>query len=326
MEPNTPAMSAVTQGGVTINVATTFFPTARLPGAENIGPDTILFTRDGVFFYVHKDVLRSRSSNYFGNILPTSDPQSSSSSQESNRYTHLPGDQVHREGQLGSSDGGRAGPKPLLTINVREHSVVINVILHVIYDMSCRRFGPDLSAIAEALDALDRYGIQSPPETSTIWSLVLEHARTQPIRAYALAASRSLESMAVAISPYTLAVQLNTVTEADALTMGPLYLRRMFFLHIGRREALKRVIESPPAGHRLTARCSAEDQAVVVRSWELAVTDAVLRPMQHNLSADELRSILGTTVQGRACAECIGSIRARISEAVQAWQAIKTTI
>jgi len=296
--------------GVIIEIASNFFPSARLPGAGDEKPDMIVFTADSVFFYCHRKILTSRSSNSFAHLLSSSNSSSAQSSTQ----------------QSPSVPGLPHGMTPLLTITVAESSSVFNVILHIIYDMPVERFGPDLTTIVAALGALRSYGIACPSKHSNVWSLVLYYARTEPIRAFSVAAFHSMESLCVQISALTLPVPLNMVSEADALTMGPLYLRRLFFLHLGRKEALKRVIDPPPATHSPTPVCSAGNQATTADAWKFTVTEALLRPMPQALRAEELRQILGAAAQGRTCQSCANNIRDRVTEAVQTWEAIKTTI
>lgn len=214
---------------------------------------------------------------------------------------------------------------------------------------SARRFAPSLGVIDGALLALEKYGIPAPDETADVWSQLLRHAAAHPIRAYAIAAGHAKEAVCVKISTYTLGASLTEVSEADALTMvrppfllllcspgdikpsvlddqGPLYLRRLFFLHVGRAQACKRVIDKPPRAHQPMPSCPPVDALKVLRAWDLAVANIIVRPSLQDISPRELRDEFGPVVRGRTCPECVESVRARVDEAVADWQAIKMTI
>jgi len=55
---------------------------------------------------------------------------------------------------------------------------------------------------------------------------------------------------------------------ADAI--GPIYLKRLFFLHFGRSDALRRVLLPPPNLHTPTTSCDFSDQKKLTRAWALA--------------------------------------------------------
>ena len=52
--------------------------------------------------------------------------------------------------------------------------------------------------------------------------------------------------------------------------MGPVYLKRLFFLHFGRIDALKRVLLPPPHPHPPTQHCDFTEQKHLTRAWALA--------------------------------------------------------
>ncbi|KAG9032321.1 hypothetical protein FRB95_001574 [Tulasnella sp. JGI-2019a] len=294
-------------GFVEIDVSTTFFPAAVLPGSNGMRPDMIIFTSDAVFFYCHKVVLKVLSPDGLGRMIPEGIFNPSQEMVSHSAYTPPPQQQ-------------------LVTVHIAESSTVINVILHIIYNMSCLRFAPSIKIISEALTALDKYGIAIPPPNSDIWELVLRHAPGHPIQAYAIAAQHSLDKLCADISPYTCTVSLGNISEAEALTMGPIYLRRLFFLHLGRSSALKRVIEAPPLQHRPARNCSEAAQANVARAWALVVAETLVKPMLQNMRVAQLREAFAVTMQGVTCVSCVDRIRTRVAEMCDAWIAIKNTI
>lgn len=177
-----------------------------------------------------------------------------------------------------------------------------------------------------ALTSLHTYGIELGPHDSDIGTLLLRYAPTRPLRVYSAAAAQGLDAVCVAASQYTLPYSLDTLSEADALTMGAVYLRRLFFLHQGRREALIRVIHDPPATHQPTTTCSMRNQEPVRSTWELATAEVMLAPLPHNTSPEMLIEGFGGLILRPSCELCRDQVRKRVSDVIKAWLAVKRTI
>lgn len=108
---------------------------------------------------------------------------------------------------------------------------------------------------------------------------------------------------------------------------GPVYLRLLFFLHLGRFTAIQRIIEAPPERHQPSRGCSEAAQAEVTRAWALAAAHVVVKPMVQNIRSEELRGAFARVLQGwGACPLCLMSIRARVDQVVEAWKQVKVTI
>lgn len=230
-------------GFTTISVSTTFQPTIILDGSL---PDLVLAFADQVFFYVHRIRLLSASSNNFSNLI----------SFDVETYTN--------------------GETP--TIHVPEPADVLNVVLHTIYDIPVGQFQPSVETVSAALDALGKYGVeprQYAKHGGSLYSLVLSFAPHRPIDTFALAASHGLEDVAVAASAHLLSYPLSALTDDLAECIGPIYLKRLFFLHLGRLEALKKLLVSPPRRHPEVPECSEEVQAALTRAWALATAHLV---------------------------------------------------
>jgi len=217
-------------------------------------------------------------------------------------------------------------PAPLPNVMIEESATIFNIILLIIYGKSCREYNPDLDTIAGALDGLKKYGVTLPSEHSDVWALLLHHARTRPIQAYALAAHHNMESLCILASQHTLNVTLDTVSDRDARTMGALYLRRLFFLHIGRREALAKIMAAPPRQHLPVRTCSQYVQDLLVTAWTRVVGDLVTRPLAHNLFLNDLASALGVVGRGLNCELCKASVEMRVAEVVGGWITVKSSI
>jgi hypothetical protein len=147
------------------------------------------------------------------------------------------------------------------------------LILHGIYGLPCAHYAPDLDQVTAALQAFPRYGVPVPTVVgpgSPLFDALLAIAPARPLDVYALAAQRGLHDLAVRSSAFLLSISLANVSDAQALTMGPLYLKRLFFLHLGRADAFKRLLLVPPPDHAPTAVCGHAERAQLTRAWALA--------------------------------------------------------
>jgi len=194
--------------------------------------------------------------------------------------------------------------------------------------MSASQFIPSLDTLSASLDALIKYGIplqRYVVPAAPLYSLLLSQAPLQPIGYYALAASHSLEDLVVAISPHLLSFSLPSLTDELANQIGPLYLKRLFFLHFGRMEALKALQLHPPRMHAVTATCDSVQQRKLTRAWALASAHLVwdARP---NLSTSLLQTALRPLENELTCELCKQALRDRIMLLVAEWSAVKRTI
>ena len=154
-----------------------------------------------------------------------------------------------------------------------EPATVLNVVLHTAYGLSCATYQPTIDILAAAVDAMATYGL--PPRehiapSTPLYALILAQAPINPVIAYALAASHDLYSLAVPISSHLLPYPLHTLTDELAEKIGPVYLKRLFFLHLGRLDALRRLLLPPPHPHPSTEDCDFADQKCLTRAWALA--------------------------------------------------------
>ena len=203
-------------------------------------PDVALLSSDSVFFYVHSHVLLSASENGFNSLL-----------------SPLPSHTVDQE----------------LMITVPEVSTVLNIILHAVYNMSCAHYSPPFSLLANTIDRLTVYGISTKTRiasSTSLYAILLSYAPLFPLDLYALAAAHDLYDLAVATSSHLLSFPLASISDEMADRIGPIYLKRLFFLHFGRSDALKRVLLPPPHPHPPTSWCDFTEQKKLTRAWALA--------------------------------------------------------
>ncbi|KAJ7175216.1 hypothetical protein C8R43DRAFT_976219 [Mycena crocata] len=270
-----------------VSISTTFFPAARRH-------DLILLSSDSVRFYVDSERLRDASENQFGDILPISSVE-------------------------------RDGPAML---DISQPAAVLNIILHAIYDMTCAQYSPAFEILVNAVDSMPIYGIK--PKTiirpaTALFTLLLSQAPLFPVELYTLAARYDIVDLAVPASSHMLAYPLSRLTDEVVEKMGASYLKRLFFLHFGRAEALKRVLQSPPHPHPPTDDCDFASQKGVSRAWALA--SAYLGwDIRPDISTATIESALNPLGEHLSCHLCKQTLSNRVRDVVVQWALVKRTI
>ncbi|KAH8106005.1 hypothetical protein BXZ70DRAFT_1004294 [Cristinia sonorae] len=273
-----------------ISVSTTFFP------AANIGPfppDLIFLSSDSVFFYVHSHQVLGASENGFQSLLPP-------------------------KIRKGHEDVG-----PVIALS--EHSAVLNVILHAIYNMTCSHYSPDVDTVTAAVDALHKYGIpvtKYVTPSTPLFQLILALSPLAPIEMYTLAGAYDLHNLAVPISSHLLAFSLPNVTDELAQRMQPIYLKKLFFLHLGRIDALKRLLLPPPQPHAPTPTCDFTEQKSLTRAWALA-SAYLAWDARPDLSTSSIESALRPLGNHLTCEICQSNLTKRIKQLISQWAVVK---
>lgn len=124
-----------------------------------------------------------------------------------------------------------------------------------------------------AVRALKSFGVPLTTyiaPSTPLFTLLLANAPAAPLEIYALAGEHDLPHVAVSASPHLLSFPLPTLTDEMAQQMGPVYLKKLFFLHLGRSDALKRLLLPPPHPHSPTPECDFTEQKKLTRAWALA--------------------------------------------------------
>jgi len=155
--------------------------------------------------------------------------------------------------------------------------------------------------------------------------MLLSQAPLYPLDVYTVAAKHDLHDLAVSTSPHLLSFQLYTLTDEMAEAMGPKYLRKMFFLHIGRSDALKRLLLQPPHPHAPTPWCDFTDQKTLTRAWALA-SAYLAWDARPDLSTGFLESALSPLAEHLSCDLCKQGLNDRIQNLIVQWSVVKRTI
>jgi hypothetical protein len=218
-----------------------FFPRADHTTAT---PDLTFISSDDICFYVHSHLVLPASNSRFGSKWP--DPTL-----------------IVSEGQ-----------EPF-RVYLEESAPVLNILFHSIYNLPSSQITPTNQELTETLHALIKYGFTLADyiyPLSHFQDLILFQATVYPIEMYALAAHYGLEELAVSVSGHLLSYDLSQLTDQLGTTMGAVYMRRLVFLHLDRKEELKKLLLPPAAFHEFTAECGEEEQAQLVRAWCFAMT------------------------------------------------------
>ncbi|KAL0955467.1 hypothetical protein HGRIS_001709 [Hohenbuehelia grisea] len=317
--PQSPKGLALPQidGNTLVSVSTTFSPASRYHGMP---PNFAILSADSVFFYVHTSVLASTSHNGFRGLLD---------------------DGNHDDGANRAAkallDPATSSP-PIRVCTSTDHSTTLNVILHAVYGFSCVQYAPSTNTLVEAVDLFPIYGLvaemfihpgvtpTSPTAQPTpLYTLLMTHSPVHPLVIYSLAAHHNLHALAVATSEHLLSTPLHSVTDQAATRMGPIYLKKLAFLHLGRAEALKRIVEAPPPVHAPTRLCGADEQQRLSRAWMLAVA-YLSWDARADVPVSMLDSALRTLGDHLDCHLCQYNLRDRIRDVTVQWLGVKRTI
>ncbi|RPD81967.1 hypothetical protein L226DRAFT_528175 [Lentinus tigrinus ALCF2SS1-7] len=290
----TPVSTPLDGPGVTTSISTAFHPFLSIDDAN---PDVVLVSVDGVHFYTHRHRLLAISSNRMGNLLP--------------------------------SPGAVVSPPLLAVVPVPHPSEVVNVLLHIIYGLSCAQYLPTLETVEAAVDSLSLlYGVSVAALAAPgmpLFTLIHSFAPVRPLDAYALAAHHAMEDLAVTISSHLLAYNLARLPDTAAEKMGPIYLKRLFLLHQSRIVALRNILFKPPAVHLPVTGCGQEIQQMMMRAWALAVAQLVWDVLP-SVSTSALQALLEPIGASMNCPLCIAALQRRVQEVVYEWSAVKRTI
>jgi len=290
---NSPAHERSDSLNAPFNVSTSFNTDTNTDACQT---DLIILSSDSVLFYVHSACLLAASENGFN--------------------THLPLTTI-----TDTFDNDAI-------IAVPESSSIINLLLHAVYAWPCTRYSPSFEHLSEVVATLNVYGISISTflaPGSPLFDALLVYAHTRPLDLYALSASFGIHQLAVSASAHLLSLSLCSLTDDMAVKIGPIYLKKLFFLHLGRLEALKRLLHPPPHSHTPTSSCDSEEQKKLTRSWALA-SAYLMWNAQPYTSPNTIDKALCSLANYSTCDLCKLSLQGRIRKLVVQWSVVKCTI
>jgi hypothetical protein len=166
-----------------------------------------------------------------------------------------------------------SGDAAISIMHVAEPSEVINIILHLIYQIPCEQYSPTFDSIVTVVNALPRYGLRPGDHIvplKPLHTLLLSQAPLYPVDIYALASRFDLFDLAQLTSPYVLPYLPWTFSDEIVTRIGPIYLKRLFALYLERSDALKSILLHPLHPHPPTGECDFVEQKTLARSWALS--------------------------------------------------------
>ncbi|KAK0450301.1 uncharacterized protein EV420DRAFT_1646541 [Desarmillaria tabescens] len=256
--------------------------------------DVVLVSFDSVTFHVHSQTVLGASDNAFGFLLqPSSQAEGDTS-----------------------------------VVQVDEHSEVLNILLHVIYSISCISYQPSFDVLQTAVERMRHYGMATiahiQPSTP-MFDVLSSHASDNALHLYALAAHFDLYDLAVFASAHLLSLRLSSLTEDMVKRIGAPYLKRLFSLHLGRKEALKQVLIAPPRQHHPTLMCSTYLQEQFALDWVLNVAQ-IVSDATPDISSHYMVALLRPMKDQTSCETCKANLYERLEQLTEQWGSIKRTI
>ncbi|KAG8683829.1 hypothetical protein FRC09_015829, partial [Ceratobasidium sp. 395] len=184
-----------------VSVSTRFNPEEN----DMLDADLVLVSLDQVYFYAHRFSLLRSSSNNFASLLP--EPFDASI-------------EIDVFQPMSTTDFSLVPA----VVAMEYSSDVLNLVLHIIYGFPVQSYRPTPITLRTATRALFDLGYnldQVFVPHSEPYMLFLQSAATEPFEMYALAAQHSLESLAVAVSTFTLAASPSEISDELAEQIGP---------------------------------------------------------------------------------------------------------
>jgi len=210
-----------------------------------------------------------------------------------------------------------------------EDAPVFNLILNAFYDYDPAKYKPSLCQIAQMLSSLLKYGFALPGPIvpgNPIYNVILNVALASPLDAYALVCMHNLEQLAVQISHHLLSTPLHGLTDELCNQMGPIYLRRLLFLHLGRSERLKLLLKEEPLSHEPTRDCDLIDQKRgLLVAWREA-TSKLVWDVGPDTPVSLLQARLSNITDKITCSHCILLAKERLRKLIVDWTMVKSTI
>lgn len=221
-------------------------------------------------------------------------------------------------------------PKPsfapyLLT----ESADVVNILLHLIYELPYSHFNPGLNSLLSTMQSLKKYGLPLhhyfDSSDCPLFKQVLILALLDPLEVFVHAAQLKLDSLAVAVSAYLLNFKLANLSDDIATAMGATYCKRLINLIHGREQTLRGLLATPLVAHPVTSTCGFVEHKILGKEWVIACS-----VLGHEATADTSTSLIRSTLKplqdSTRCPSCKASIHSQAKDIIQKWTLTKRTI
>lgn len=287
----------------TFAISTTFNLQMNFSADEETDSDVVLVSRDAVHFFVHRNRLLSASSSRFAFLLDPYVDQATSQ-----------------------------------TIQVTEDAQTLNVMLHVIYNISFHLYSPPLEILLQAIRTFEKYGLTLDmhilPGTPLFEDIVLK-TPCQPLEVYLIAAEYDLFELARAASGYLLSTSLLFLPEAAILRLNVEYLSMLYNLHKLRTMVLQHLVSQPPDGHEPKFHCGFSECQAMRSAWSVTASMFVLQANPGlcpnitlskmsiepsiDVSAALIRNTLESLKFSLPCMQCQQCVQRRVNEVLLKW-------
>jgi len=274
-----------------------------------IPEDITVISFDSIRFHVHQACLLAASSNMFDGFMPVVQYGWEQDAEEVN------GQDV---------------------IYLPEAASVINVLLFAAYNRLPSTSILDvsrtsLSDLRLVIVALKTYGISvrsTISETSLMFATFASYCPIAALQVYIIAASNApdLHAVAAYASQFLLSLDLSAITEEVAVEMGPLYLRKLFLLHLKRTKEFKWLIVGLPRPHRSLPHCDDINGKALKEAWTFATALLLSSSASPSMSNSEIDNAVASVMDQIACTECKESLRNHALNLKQQWSLVKKTI
>lgn len=206
--------------------------TFRLPSDEP--PNIILISVNDVSFLVHQSQLLRASTSYWNGLLAP----------EGQNYPY--------------------------SIRLDEDANTLDVVLHAIYRLPMDHLSPNITTLLTAIRSLKDYGVPLKPiifPEAPLFNELVAKASCLPLEVYIVAAENDLFELAREVSTHLVTLQINTLTDENALRLGSSYLRMLYYLHVERTRVLKRLVVQTPKQHSRSIACGEREYRVLQLEW-----------------------------------------------------------
>jgi len=302
------------------SVGRTVHPNWKMGSSNLMGipEDVTIVSLDLVRFHAHQACLLAASSNLFNGLMPIIGNV---------LQQHEP-----RQDTVEASSKDEHG---LDIINLPEVAPVINVLLFAAYNRMPSTSILDVSStslsdLRLAVAALKTYGIPvqgSLAETSLVFAIFASYCPIAALQVYTIAASNAPDMHAVAVyaSQFLLSLDLSIITDEMADEMGPLYVQKLFSLHLERVQEFKRLIVRLPRPHRSSPHCKDTNGVALREAWAYASAylSWLVTPSTPNTVLDEA---VASVMDKVACNDCKDSLRKHCLSLKQQWSLVKKTV
>ncbi|KAJ7579707.1 hypothetical protein C8J56DRAFT_795835 [Mycena floridula] len=269
-------------------ISTTFFPQADF-SVE----DFTIISNDFVIFRISADLLSQTSSNYFGQLL---DP--------------------------GTYPASRV-------IQAPDTANVLEIILHAVYDLVPPESQISYQGVMDAVNRFSFYGLDPQAyikPSKPLFDVLVSLTPLDALHMYGIAASHDLHGLAAVASSYLLSpLSLAALSDELALRIGPIYLNKLFQLHLRRMQILKELLLIQPRPHPETDSCTLISQRQVLRAWAMAGSQLAWMAAP-DLSTKVLQATFEPLLVQFSCPKCRKTMGDLIRHIIVQWTMAERTI